>query len=149
MGGLISTPKTWLSLLRGAYLFLKGLAADYDALTKRIETSPGIPKVNPDPKCFPPYWAIPAAPIARHGDGAALPKDEIDVVIIGSGITGTSVARELLRLVNQEQEDEDLKAGAKLQVVMLEARDTCSGATARYVSVIRTVQRTYSDIYLY
>ncbi|KAF5314486.1 hypothetical protein D9619_011769 [Psilocybe cf. subviscida] len=131
MGGLLSTPKTWFPLLRGAYLFLKGLAADYDALTKRIETSPGVPKVNTDPKCLPPYWAIPAAPVARHGEGVALPKDEVDVVIIGSGITGTSVARELLRLANQGDEDRDLKASRGLQVVMLEARDACSGATAR------------------
>lgn len=131
MGGLLSTPKTWFPLLRGAYLFLKGLAADYDALTKRIETSPGVPKVNTDPKCIPPYWTIPAAPVARHGEGVALPKDEVDVVIIGSGITGTSVARELLRLANQGDEDRDLKASRGLQVVMLEARDACSGATAR------------------
>ena len=49
-----------------------------------------------------------------------MPK-EVDVVIIGSGITGTSAVRFLL-------EDERAKG---LNVVMLEAREACWGATGR------------------
>jgi glycine/D-amino acid oxidase-like deaminating enzyme len=45
-----------------------------------------------------------------------------DVVIIGSGIAGTAIARTLL--------DHQYK-GSPLRVVMLEARDVCSGATGR------------------
>jgi len=44
-----------------------------------------------------------------------------DVVIVGSGITGTSAARDLA---------EDARA-KDLQVVMLEAREACWGATGR------------------
>lgn len=49
-----------------------------------------------------------------------LPK-EVDVVIIGSGITGTSVARFLC---------EDAR-GKNLNILMLEAREACWGATGR------------------
>ncbi|KAG6333659.1 hypothetical protein ID866_5429 [Astraeus odoratus] len=49
-----------------------------------------------------------------------------DVVVIGSGISGASFARTLLDL-DQQRESE----GKPLTVVMLEARETCSGATGR------------------
>ena len=47
--------------------------------------------------------------------------EEADVVIIGSGITGTSVAYNAL------------SRESALNVVMLEAREVCSGATGRSV----------------
>jgi hypothetical protein len=46
---------------------------------------------------------------------------EADIVIIGSGITGTSIARYLA---------EDERAKAK-SIVLLEAREVCWGATGR------------------
>jgi glycine/D-amino acid oxidase-like deaminating enzyme len=49
--------------------------------------------------------------------------ERADVVIVGSGITGASVARTVLR--------EGEKLGAGVKVVMLEARGVCSGATGR------------------
>jgi glycine/D-amino acid oxidase-like deaminating enzyme len=49
----------------------------------------------------------------------ALPR-HVDVLIIGSGITGVSCARTLLR-----------KGPPSLRVLVLEARDVCSGATGR------------------
>ncbi|KAK7000892.1 FAD dependent oxidoreductase-domain-containing protein [Favolaschia claudopus] len=90
----------------------------YDELNKRIEQSPGIPVSNPSV----PYWAIPPSPLAQHGSSDALPA-YADIVIIGSGIAGTAFARTVLGF---EQESENVP-----QVVMLEARDTCSGATGR------------------
>ncbi|PBK89194.1 hypothetical protein ARMGADRAFT_1083740 [Armillaria gallica] len=65
-----------------------------------------------------PIWSIPALPIQKESSSAALPPST-DVVIIRSGITGTSFARTLLG------------TDGSLEVVMLEARDACSGATAR------------------
>ncbi|KAH8831580.1 FAD dependent oxidoreductase [Flagelloscypha sp. PMI_526] len=71
---------------------------------RRVAQDPGLPRVDPTI----PYWAYSAK--------------KPDVVIIGSGITGTSVARSLLKHLGGE---------SKVKIVMLEAREVCSGATAR------------------
>lgn len=64
------------------------------------------------------YWQEPPASIADHRTTSGLPASA-DYVIIGSGISGASIARNLL-------------AGAPdASVLMLEARQTCSGATGR------------------
>ena len=47
-----------------------------------------------------------------------------DIVIIGSGITGASIARTLLT-------GDHGRHGPKPRIIMLEARDICSGATGR------------------
>ncbi|KAF9448837.1 DAO-domain-containing protein [Macrolepiota fuliginosa MF-IS2] len=92
-------------------------------LVNRLAVSPGIPISLPSHS----YWINPASPIAKQGSGPNDPiPDYADIVIIGSGITGTSIARTIL--------DHDAKiTGTKrpLKVVMLEARDACSGATGR------------------
>jgi glycine/D-amino acid oxidase-like deaminating enzyme len=67
----------------------------------------------------------PPSPIAKHGAEATIP-EYADVVIIGSGITGTSVARTLIDYDEKHRGD-----NRPLQIVMLEARDACSGATGR------------------
>ncbi|KAF8641546.1 hypothetical protein AX16_009923 [Volvariella volvacea WC 439] len=94
-----------------------------NALNERIKQSPGLPV--PDP-CTP-YWLVPSAPISEHGSSpdSKLP-EHADVVIIGSGITGTGFARTLL-----DYDDLHSKDGESLHVVMLEAREICSGATGR------------------
>lgn len=120
---LSSTMGNVISRVRIALGTIRAISAAYEELSQRISVSPGIPIPNP---CTP-YWTIPPSPISSYGSDEDLP-DYADVVVIGSGITGTSFVRTLL--------DEDLKAnrnGPPLKVVMLEARDTCSGATARYV----------------
>ncbi|KII94444.1 hypothetical protein PLICRDRAFT_172094 [Plicaturopsis crispa FD-325 SS-3] len=97
----------------------------YRAAGARIQLSPGLPVPNPSR----PLWIDPESPIARHGKGETL-EGYADVVIIGSGITGASVARGLL-----EQDDGDekgqIKGWSPKRVVILEARETCSGATGR------------------
>jgi len=107
------------------YYALKEIINDYRVLSKRISLSPGIPELNSSL----PFWTIPNSPIARHGADKELPQDA-DVVIIGSGISGTAVARTLLELHLQKHEHH---TGSKIKVVMLEARDACSGATGRCV----------------
>jgi hypothetical protein len=113
---------TTLSRLRLALQSLRVISAAYEELNRRIEHSPGIPESNPSIS----YWAIPRSPIAQHGSDAVLPR-YVDVVIIGSGITGTAIARTLLAGSSTDAEA-DLP-----RVVMLEARDACSGATGRCV----------------
>nr|OQO24527.1 hypothetical protein B0A51_06144 [Rachicladosporium sp. CCFEE 5018] len=76
-------------------------------------TDPGLPHPSPTES----YWQSPPHAIASH-QSPQLPK-ETSVVIIGSGITGTSVAYHLL------QRHPDLK------VAILEARTITSGATGR------------------
>ncbi|EJF55756.1 nucleotide-binding domain-containing protein [Dichomitus squalens LYAD-421 SS1] len=53
---------------------------------KRVEQSPGVPVKNPTLS----FWMVPLTPIP-HDLSAGLP-DYADVVVIGSGITGTSFA---------------------------------------------------------
>ncbi|KAJ7612451.1 FAD dependent oxidoreductase [Mycena polygramma] len=110
---------TAFSRLRLTLQSLRAISAAYKELSKRIETSPGTPLPGPST----PYWAIPAAPIARHGSGDdAIMPAYADIVIVGSGITGTAFARTLLGLSSKDNSP---------NIVMLEARDACSGATAR------------------
>lgn len=90
------------------------LSASYERLQKRIQVDPGLPVPNPTHS----FWHDVLSPIAQQ-----IPKslpEYVDVVIIGSGITGTSVARTLLR-----------EGPDNMTVLMIEARDACSGATGR------------------
>ncbi|KAG6826928.1 hypothetical protein H0H92_013885 [Tricholoma furcatifolium] len=110
------------ALLRLLSLFSPSLRA----LLARLEASPGLPVPNPSA----PHWLSPPSPIATHGadaDADAELPEYADVVVIGSGITGTSFARELL-----DWERDHLPTDARrTKVVMLEAREACSGATGR------------------
>ncbi|EPQ56208.1 FAD dependent oxidoreductase [Gloeophyllum trabeum ATCC 11539] len=62
-------------------------------------------------------------PLAKEGSEGALTTDA-DVCIVGSGITGVSTAYHLSRLLQGS-------TNGPLRVVILEARDFCSGATGR------------------
>lgn len=112
MGSIISRAK----LLIGAIYHLNKVL---DVVAKRLKQSPGIPVPNPSL----PFWTIPKADIS--GDGP-LP-DTVDIVVIGSGITGTSFAYNVFQ--NEQS----------LSILMLDARDVCSGATGRYVRAIPTM----------
>lgn len=71
----------------------------------------------PTPKSTASYWhREPSEALLGHRSTEELP-DVADVIIVGSGITGTFAARELLK-------------GAR-GVLMLEAREACWGATGR------------------
>lgn len=105
------------------------VSSPVNRLVNRLASSPGIPISNPSQS----YWLKDPSPISNHGSGpnVAIP-EYTDIVIIGSGITGTSIARAIL--------DHDVNnRGSKrpLQVIMLEARDVCSGATGRCVVLLR------------
>ncbi|KAJ7751918.1 nucleotide-binding domain-containing protein [Mycena maculata] len=111
---------TVVSRVQLIYQTFKSISDSFYALSDRISRDPGLPVPNPSRS----YWCFPPSPLDSLGD-RALP-EYADVVIIGSGIAGTAVARTLLdRHASPETK------GTALRVVMLEARDVCSGATGR------------------
>jgi glycine/D-amino acid oxidase-like deaminating enzyme len=68
------------------------------------------------------FWhSEPSKVLLGHRTTSSLPK-QADVVIVGSGISGTSAAWHLLK---------ESKKDHPLSVVMLEAREACWGATGR------------------
>ena len=82
---------------------------------------PGLPRDNPTEAA----WQIPPDPLLQHFRSTEhLPTGLLDVVIIGSGLSGTSVAWHLLHGDGQPRKK-------YLSTLMLEARDVCSGATGR------------------
>ena len=83
-------------------------------MEQRAAIPPGLPRPNPTSS----YWQTPPASLATHRTTVEFPSSA-DVIIVGSGITGATVAYELLSRPQPPS------------VVMLEARTACSGATGR------------------
>ncbi|RSL94094.1 hypothetical protein CDV31_014453 [Fusarium ambrosium] len=81
----------------------------------RISLPAGLPSENPTSSA----WQYPPADVAK-AQSSTLPAIT-DVAIIGSGITGTSVAHTML----------NHPSAAGLRITILEARNACSGATGR------------------
>ncbi|KAH9064955.1 FAD dependent oxidoreductase [Lactarius vividus] len=93
---------------------IRQLDAEYRVVKERIDRSPELPVDRPTV----PFWTVPPAELPIDND-APLPS-HVDVLVIGSGITGVSCTRTLLR-----------HGPPGLRVLVLEARDVCSGATGR------------------
>ena len=104
------------SRIKALFALIRQLDADYGAVKERIHNSPGLPLESPTVS----FWSVPQAELPFHND-AILPS-HVDIVVIGSGITGVSCTRTLLR-----------RGPPGLRVLVLEARDVCSGATGRWV----------------
>ncbi|OSC96675.1 FAD dependent oxidoreductase [Trametes coccinea BRFM310] len=105
-------------------LFLNVLAEQQAALERPVDAAPApLPVPNPTKS----FWIdTPGAnPLAKEGSEGPLTADA-DIAIIGSGITGVSAAYHLSRLLAQAGNTE-----RSLKIVILEARDFCSGATGR------------------
>ncbi|KAH7923698.1 FAD dependent oxidoreductase [Leucogyrophana mollusca] len=86
---------------------------------------PASPANLPSPQPTRSFWThsdTDANPLASEGSTGALTPDA-DVCIIGSGITGVGVAYHLAQLLPEGKDP--------LKVVIVEARDFCSGATGR------------------
>ncbi|KAF2199067.1 FAD dependent oxidoreductase-like protein [Delitschia confertaspora ATCC 74209] len=83
-----------------------------------MEEQARLPVTLPVPNPTPSYWHIPKSPLSNHLHADLLPPTA-DFVIIGSGITGTLLAYNLLNALPDSN------------IVMLEAREVCSGATGR------------------
>jgi FAD dependent oxidoreductase len=85
-------------------------------MDERVAIPVTLPKTNPTIS----YWQDPPdADIAGYLSAENAP-EMADTVIIGSGITGASIAHGLLRRRRTAE-----------KIVMLEARQACSGATGR------------------
>ncbi|KAM5343460.1 hypothetical protein ACJ41O_011997 [Fusarium nematophilum] len=84
---------------------------------------PGLPGKNPTVS----YWQLPPNDAVADRQSEILPQ-EADVVIIGSGITGASIAWHLLM---------NATTPPPPRIAMLEARQACSGATGRNGGHIR------------
>lgn len=83
-------------------------------MEERAKIPVGLPRDNP----ITPYWQDPPDEIARFRSAKDLPK-YADYIIIGSGISGAAIAYNLL------------KHKPDNSILMLEARQTCNGATGR------------------
>ena len=83
-------------------------------MEQRASIRPGLPWSNPTVS----QWQDPPASISTHRTTPDLPT-AVSVLIIGSGITGTTVAHTLLSQPSPSS------------VLMVEARTACSGATGR------------------
>lgn len=81
-----------------------------------MTVDPQLPRPNPTTS----FWQEPPHPTVSNAQSSTLP-DTVDFAVIGSGITGCSVAKALL--------EDPLLAGKR--VVVLEARTVCSSATGR------------------
>jgi glycine/D-amino acid oxidase-like deaminating enzyme len=86
-----------------------------------VSQDPGLPRKDPTVS----YWQLPPNEHVADHKSHRLP-EQADVIIIGSGITGTSVAWHLLR-----------NSTSPPRIAMLEARQACSGATGRNGGHIR------------
>lgn len=102
----------------------------------RIHSDPGIPNDTTTSS----FWLRTPHPQFEQPSTQALPT-KADVVIIGSGITGTSIACTLLQ--NRKKNE---SASPHPFVVMLEARDICSGATGRNGGHILEKADDYADL---
>lgn len=104
-------------------------------------TIPDLPRLGqpaslPTEKSSDSFWHTEPSPLLLgHRSTRSLPATA-DVVIIGSGITGTSIARHLLKGKSGNADGSPSKSH---DVVMLEAREACWGATGRVrLAVIHT-----------
>jgi glycine/D-amino acid oxidase-like deaminating enzyme len=87
-----------------------------------METRARIPVGPPVNKPLSSYWQDPRSPLANVIEAEADRSESgqpYDYVVIGSGISGTMIAHNLI------------KSHPEARLVMLEAREACSGATGR------------------
>jgi hypothetical protein len=88
--------------------------------------SPGAAKVGsqqilPVANATVPYWRTQLHPLDEHRSTEELPL-ECDIAIIGAGFSGVATAYHLWKLADNT---------ARPSIVLLEARQLCSGATGR------------------
>lgn len=70
-----------------------------------------------------PFWRTDPHPLDEHRTTPDLPPQS-DIVIIGAGYAGVSIAYHLLKLTSAQSESHP-------SITILEARQACSGATGR------------------
>ncbi|KAH7334788.1 FAD dependent oxidoreductase-domain-containing protein [Rhizoctonia solani] len=118
MDHIVGSVLSSITSLKAATQALWQLSGDFNTLQARISQTPGIPSFPTTDSHWP--TTVPESDRLLHTSETLLP-ERADIVIIGSGITGTLAARALLEHPN----------ASDLRIVILEARDVCSGATGR------------------
>ncbi|KAK6381295.1 hypothetical protein LTS17_004352 [Exophiala oligosperma] len=88
---------------------------------KHTLNSPLAHGIFPSPTSTTPYWRTELHPLDTYRSTDELPETS-DIVIIGAGMTGISIAYHLLL---------DIPPEAAPSITILEARQVCSGATGR------------------
>lgn len=126
---LFKLPLTALTILRTLY-------NDYTTLLARASSPPGLPVPNPTRA----FWqdAPPYPELVNVHTATGLPATA-DIAIIGSGLTGAAIARTVLRELARKGELDGAGGKAEgegarrswVRVLVLEARELCSGATGR------------------
>ncbi|KAL2832728.1 FAD dependent oxidoreductase-domain-containing protein [Aspergillus pseudoustus] len=111
-------------------------ARDRQRALDRAFADPGLPTQNPTSS----FWLRSPHPDLAEAQSTELPS-EAEVVIIGSGVTGTSIARTLLNSRKPPRDTPNRPA-----VVILEARDVCSGATGRNGGHILETAEEFADL---
>ncbi|KAF4151317.1 hypothetical protein CNMCM6069_004140 [Aspergillus lentulus] len=107
----------------------------------RVLSDPGLPTPNPTSS----FWLrSPHSDLAKT-QSPKLPA-EADIVIIGSGVTGTSIARTLLESRKPRNNGPGQERTSRPAIVMLEARDICSGATGRNGGHILETAEEFADL---
>lgn len=94
-------------------------------MDERAKIPVTLPRDNPTQS----YWQDPPDDIADLRTTPNLP-GRADILIIGSGITGAAVAWNLLQDDNGS-DGSGISSSTPPSIVMLEARQACSGATGR------------------
>lgn len=121
--GLLKCSRESYRPIRFDYIILaqKNTAFDSFRMASRLLKDPGLPAPKPTQS----YWQSPLRPHLSNIQSPVLPKTR-DIVVIGSGITGCSVAWWLLKELES------------CKVTVLDAREICSGATGRNGGRINT-----------
>jgi glycine/D-amino acid oxidase-like deaminating enzyme len=114
---LFKSIKTLISILRE-------LSNDWSKVAARMKAAPGYPPANPTLSQWQDHPPFPELVDIQTPGG---PPPTADIVIIGSGISGVAIARTVLHELRRK-EGETLTGR---RVVVLEARELCSGATGR------------------
>ena len=98
----------------------------FSSLLSHFPSSGSIPPSSPpNPSPLHSFWtANYQSPLSNRGEHDPLP-EEADVVVIGSGLTGVCAVDQLVEELIQKKE------GRKVKIVVLEAREFCSGATGQ------------------
>ncbi|XWW94245.1 hypothetical protein V2A60_002188 [Cordyceps javanica] len=104
-------------------------------LLDQVKQDPGLPRSQPTAS----FWQAVPHPMLANKQSHQLP-GSTDVAIIGSGITGCSVAKHLLDLSSQS-------ADGAMTVTVFEARTLVSGATGRNGGLLSTfVPEEFADL---
>ncbi|KAB5585607.1 FAD dependent oxidoreductase-domain-containing protein, partial [Coniochaeta sp. 2T2.1] len=126
MGAAISAVSGVWKALRTVLAVLRQMQKTYAEVVARGTSDPGLPVANPTS----PYWLDePPFPELVDVRSPTLPR-EADVVVIGSGIAGAATVWSLLH-ESRGRDGGREKGKVPPKVVVLEARELCSGATGR------------------